>query len=122
MLNLPTIFPKPILNLMPYDLFSVLAACGVCCVALWLVGFPTLLIAVKRARREFRAKGYLKVPSGVDWFSFLLTRRYEAFDDSAARSCFKVCHFCMLGCVVVMSAVVVLIGCVFLLRLVSEGP
>jgi hypothetical protein len=107
---------------MDYDFYSILEGCGLCSAAFWIIGFPMLWIAVKKGRREFRVKGYLKTPSGLEWLSFLLRKRYEVFEDSTARFFFDVTRLCMIGGIIVLSAAVALVGCTFLLRGVSQVP
>jgi hypothetical protein len=107
---------------MGYNLYSVLGECGIGGLIFWLIGFPMLLVGVKKGRKEFRVKGYLRLPSGLDWFSFLLRKHYDGFADAGTRFFFGIAHFCMIGGIVVLSAAVALIGCVFLLRMVSMAP
>jgi hypothetical protein len=95
---------------MRYDLYSILEICGIGCFAFWLVGFLTLLVAVHKARYEFRVKGYLRPPSGMRWFRFLLWKQYDHFDNPGTRFFFGIAHFCMLGVIIVVMAVVVLLG------------
>jgi len=106
---------------MGYDLYSVLEACVLCGVALWLAGFIVLLIAVRKAGDEFRNKGYLKPLWGLDWFPFLLKKRFDAFANPSARSYFGFCHFCLIGGIVVFSAAVALIVCALVFGGFSEG-
>jgi hypothetical protein len=107
---------------MPYDLFSVLEICGIVGVAFWFVGSCTLLVATRKARNEFRIKGYLRAPSGTRWFRFLLYKQYDAFDNPSTRFFFGIAHFCLMGVIVVLTAVVVLLGCDQLLNGTSRLP
>ncbi len=107
---------------MDYDLPTILKFCGACLFALCVVGIPMLAVAAKKARREFRVKGYLKIPSGSDWLPFLLRKRYEAFGDPSARFYFTISHICMVGSLIVLGAVVALVSCTVMLRMVSDGP
>ena len=107
---------------MGYDLVSVLELCVVCGLAFWLVGFCMLLVAGRKGRREFRSKGYMRPPSGTAWFSFLLWRRYDAFENPGARFCFKVSHVCLMGMIILVTGVVLLLGCELLLDGISQLP
>jgi hypothetical protein len=40
----------------------------------------------------------------------LLWKHYDAFDDAGTRFVFGIAHFCMLGVIIVVMAVVVLLG------------
>jgi hypothetical protein len=104
------------------DLVSVLIICGLGFAAIWIFGFICLFIAVRKARRAFRSKGYLKVPSGTEWFHFLLKKHYEAFADPTARFFFGIAHFCMLASLIIFAAVVALVSCSYVLKMVSGEP
>jgi hypothetical protein len=105
-----------------HDLFSVLELCGVCALAFWFVGFCMLWVAGRKARREFRSKGYMRPPKGTAWVPFLLWRRYEAFANPGARYFFKISHVCLMGMIVAMGAVVILLGCELLLYGAMQLP
>jgi hypothetical protein len=96
---------------MKYDLFSIVTLCGMCAATFWLIGFCMLLVAIRKARREFRVKGYLRTPSGTRWFRFLLFRQYDYFEDPGTRFYFGISHFCLLGTIIVLTAIVLLLGC-----------
>jgi len=78
---------------MKYDLFTILEMCGIGGLVFWFVGFCMLMVAARKARHEFRIKGYLRPPSGRDWFRFLMFRQYDAFDDPGTRFFFGISHF-----------------------------
>jgi len=101
---------------MGYDTLSIIEICGLCLLALWLVGFGALYIASKKGRREFRVKGFLRPPSGSAWFRFLLWKQYQYFENPSTRFCFGISHICMIGGFVVVMAVVLLLGSEFLLN------
>ncbi len=96
---------------MEYDIYSVLELCGICGGTFWFVGSCMLLVAARKARREFRGKGYLRPPSGRGWLPFLLWRQYEAFENPGTRFFFGITHFCLMGMLIVLGAVVILLGC-----------
>jgi len=107
---------------MEYDISSVIELCGICGLAFWFVGSCALLVAVRKARNEFRGKGYLRTPSGTRWFRFLLGKKYDAFQNPAARFFFGISHFCLAGMIVVLGAVVILLSCELLLGGLPGGP
>lgn len=96
---------------MAYDIVSVLELCGIAAAAIWFIGFCMLLIAVRKARSEFRGKGYLKPPSGRELFRFLMFKQYEAFDSAGIRFFFGLAHFCLVLLIIVLAAIVILVGC-----------
>jgi hypothetical protein len=102
--------------MMEYDLISILELCGIIGLTFWFVGFAMLLVAVRKARREFRAKGYLRPPSGKAWLRFLLWKQYDHFENPSTRFFFGIAHFCMMGTIIVLTAVVVLLGSDLLLN------
>jgi hypothetical protein len=108
-------------KLMDVDIYTIIEACGFCCLALWLIGFPVLLVAVKKGRGEFRVKGYLKTPSGPKWLLFLLRKGYAGFKDRRTRSLFEFCRFCTILALFVMGAVFALVGCELLFYLVGAA-
>jgi hypothetical protein len=106
---------------MRYDIISVIELCGICVGAFWFVGFAALLVAARKARREFRSKGYLRRPSGTRWFRFLLWKKYDEFENPGARFFFEIANFCLMGIIIVLGTVVVLLGCELLLSNVGDG-
>jgi hypothetical protein len=96
--------------------------CGVIGAAFWFVGFCMLLVAVQKTRSKFREKGYLRTPSGTQWFHFLMFKHYDVFDDPSIRFFFGIAHLCLMGMIIDLVAVVVLFGCELLLKYMSEGP
>jgi hypothetical protein len=102
--------------------FLILELCGILGVAFGFVGVFTLVVAAKKARSEFRVKGYLRTPSGTRWFRFLLYKHYDAFNNPSTRFFFAVTHFCMMGLILVLAAVVLLLGSEFLLKGVNGLP
>jgi hypothetical protein len=102
--------------------FLILELCGIIGVAFWFIGFSTLVVAAKKARSEFRVKGYLRTPSGMRWFRFLLYKQYDAFDNPSTRFYFAITHFCMMGLIFVLVAVTLLLGSEFLLKGVNGLP
>jgi len=100
-------------------IFLILEICGIVGAAFWLVGFCMLLVAARKAQSEFRVKGYLRTPSGTRWFRFLLYRQYDAFDNPSTRFFFGIAHFCLMGVIVALTAIVVLLGSEVLLNGVS---
>jgi hypothetical protein len=107
---------------MNLGIFFILELCGIIGVALWFIGFCTLLVATRKARNEFRVKGYLRAPSGTRWFRFLLYKQYDAFDNPSTRFFFGITHFCLMGVLIVLMAVVVLLGSEVLLNGMSGFP
>lgn len=107
---------------MGYDTTSVVELCGICAAAFWFVGFCTLLVAVRKARFEFRVKGYLRPPSGSRWLPFLLWKQYDHFENPGTRFCFGIAHVCLVGMIVALLAAVVLLGSDLLLKNMSGSP
>jgi hypothetical protein len=101
---------------MKFDIESILELAGGIGVAFWFIGFCALLVAVRKARLEFRAKGYLRTPSGMRWFRFLLMKQYDHFDNPSTRFFFGITHFCLMGMIIIMMGVVVLLGSELLLK------
>ena len=99
----------------------IIEICLLLGLAFWFVGTCALVIGSRRARRQFRVKGYVKPPKGRAWLRFLLIRQYEAFDDDGIQFVFRVAHFCLLAMVIDAGAVLILLGCEFFLRLVATG-
>ena len=93
-----------------YDFLSILELCGYAALAFWIIGSIALLIGVQKTGTEFRAKGYLRRPSGTRWFNFLLWNQYEHFENPSVRFYFGVAHFCLVGLLIVVMAVVALFG------------
>jgi hypothetical protein len=104
------------------DISSILEGCGILTATFGLVGFCALLIAVRKARPEFRQKGFLRTPSGKRWFRFLLWKQYAAFDDPGTRFFFGVSHLCMLGIFFALGSILVLLGSTMLLDGVDNFP
>ncbi len=69
---------------------------GACALVLMLVGYGSLFLGLRQARREFRQKGFLRPPSGLGWFRFLLLRQYEYFENNTIRRCFGTSHVCLI--------------------------
>ncbi len=105
---------------MDSDLYSLIRFSGLFCVALWFLGFSSRVAAARKARAEFRSKGFLQMPSGSDWIHFLWRKHYDMFKDSTARSLFGFARFCMIAIVVVLVATSVFVGCELLLKSVSR--
>jgi len=101
---------------MNLDTNSILEMCGIVGVAFWFVGFVMLMVAVRKTRRDFRGKGYLRPPSGTRWFRFLLLKQYDHFENPSTRFFFGIAHFCLLGMFIVLMAVLVLLGSEVLLK------
>jgi hypothetical protein len=102
------------------NLYPFFELCGLCCVAFWCAGFSTRLVAARKVRHQFRAKGFMEQPSGLGWFHFLRRKHYKMFDDSIARFLFAISRFCMMGLIVVSSGAMLFIGCILLLEMVSQ--
>ena len=107
---------------MGYDIYSILELCAIGAVGFWLVGTAALLVAVRKARGEFREKGYLRTPSGKRWFRFLLFKEYDYFEDTGTRFYFGMAHICLMGMIIGGLAIAVLLGCAFLLGGVAAMP
>jgi hypothetical protein len=90
--------------------------------ALSFIGCSTLAVAAKKARTEYRVKGYLRAPRGVRWFRFLIYKQYDAFDNPSTRFFFSISYFCMMGLFIVLLAVMALLGSEALLRGVNGLP
>jgi hypothetical protein len=101
---------------MKFDIDSILEMAGAIGVAFWFIGFCTLLVAVRKARLEFRVKGYLRTPSGIRWLRFLLMKQYDHFGNPGTRFFFGIAHFCLMGMIVALMAVVLLLGSELLLK------
>jgi hypothetical protein len=101
---------------MGIDLLTILEIAGIFGLALWFTGFCALFVGVRKARREFRVKGFLRPPSGMDWFRFLLMRQYEYFETPSIRFYFGAGHVCMIGFFIVAAAVLVFVGSELLLN------
>jgi len=101
---------------MGYDFLTILETCGIAGFAFLFLGLVSLLLGVRKARPEFRTKGYLRAPSGRAWLPFLLWKQYELFEDSRIRFYFGTAHFCLLAMVVLLTAILVLLGSEVLLK------
>jgi hypothetical protein len=106
---------------MAYDIISIIELCGICGLAFWLIGSCMLFVAVRKARDEFRSKGYLRPPSGRRWLPFLLWKQYDHFENPDTRFYFGITHFCLVALIIVLGAVVILLGCQLLLGGLSGG-
>jgi hypothetical protein len=80
-----------------YGIYSILVVCGLFFLVIWLFGFLMLVIAVRLSGRNFRAKGFLRKPSGSDWIPFLLKRHYEGFEGNGARWTYRPRRRCCFG-------------------------
>jgi hypothetical protein len=92
-----------------YGIYSILVVCGLFFLVIWLFGFLMLVIAVRLSGRNFRAKGFLRKPSGSDWIPFLLKRHYEGFEGNGPHY-FNICRFCLLAGLIVLAAAAALVG------------
>jgi hypothetical protein len=104
-----------------YDFISILEVGGVLWIAFWLVGIFALWMGCHAARKDFRGKGYVRRPSGKDWFPFLLEKRYEIFENSSIRFFFKISHVCLIAMIVILAALILLVGIDTLFRSLG-GP
>ena len=100
----------------------ILVVCGGLCGLFWIAGFVMLFIGVRITRRDFRSKGYLRVPSGTRWFRFLLLRQYEAFDNPKTRFFFGGAHVCLMAMIVSLTAMLVLVASETLLQGINGVP
>ena len=100
----------------------ILETCGIVAVTLSLIGCSTLVVASKKARKEYRVKGYLRAPAGLRWFRFLIYKQYDSFDNPTTRFFFSVTYFCMMGLIIVFFAVMALLGSEFFLKGVNGLP
>lgn len=103
------------------DFISILEIGGIFLIALWVVGIFSLYMGSYAARRDFREKGYVRPPSGKQWFPFLFEKRYEAFNNGSIRFFFGISHFCLIALIVVAAALLLLIGANALFNSMS-GP
>jgi len=104
-----------------YDYLSVLEVGGVLWIAFWLVGVFALWMGCHAARRDFRGKGYVRPPSGREWFPFLLEKRYEAFENSSIQFFFNISRVCLMAMMVILAALILLVGVETLFRNMA-GP
>ena len=107
---------------MKLDPLTIIEMAGIIGLAFSFVGIVVLLVGVRKARREFRVKGFLRTPAGVRWFRFLLWKQYDHFEDSGTRFFFGIAHFCLMGVIVVITAILVLLGSELLLGGVAGLP
>jgi hypothetical protein len=105
---------------MDLDIYTVCGIAGACLLTFSLIGGFALWVASYQGRRQFRAKGYLRVPSGSDWFRFLFRRHYDSFELSS-RYLFELARFCLLVVIFVGGAMIILVGSALLLALVASG-
>ena len=101
---------------MGYDLPTILKLCGLAGCSFLFIGLAVLAVASRRARREYRTKGFLRPPSGTAWVRFLLWRQYEYFENPSTRFLFGATHFCMMGAIVVLTGAAALVGTEILLN------
>jgi hypothetical protein len=107
---------------MPDDLYPILETAGAVCLGFCVVGYVMRWLAVRKVRKQFRSKGFLRVPSGFEWFRFFHARHYEMFEDSVARFLFAFSHFCMWGMIVIFSGGTVLLGYMILASALAPTP
>ena len=107
---------------MTLDLYTILELCATCGLAFSFVGVFSLMLATRKARREYRGKGYLKPPSGKAWFRFLMFNHYDAFGNPGTRLLFSIAHFCLNAVLIVLLAMAILTSCALLLKYVGNGP
>jgi hypothetical protein len=101
---------------MEFDLITISVCGAIAWVGFWLVGIFSLWMGDRCARSEYRVKGYLRSPSGKQWFPFLLEKRYEAFENPSIPFFFKISHFCLNAMMLILAAVLVLVGTTVLLK------
>jgi hypothetical protein len=104
-----------------YDFVTILEVGGVLWVAFWLVGVFALWLGSHAARKDFRGKGYVRPPSGREWFPFLLEKRYEIFEASSIRFFFKISHVCLMAMIFILAGLILLVGIDTLFKSLS-GP
>jgi hypothetical protein len=107
---------------MGFSLLTILGVGVACAFGLWFVGYMALLIGARKAHSRFREKGFLKPPSGKDWFRFLLFKEYDYFNDERISFYFGISHFCLMALIIVALAIVVFVGCELLLGGVNGVP
>jgi len=59
---------------------------------------------------QYREKGFLRPPSGWEWFPFLFLKHYAFLENSRVRLFFAIAHFCLLGTIFSFLAAFILIG------------
>lgn len=91
------------------ELYFLLAASFLLGFVLWMVELPLQYAAKRKARPEFRRKGFVKPPSGFGWFPFLLQKHYVLFKDANVRNSFAVCRICMIGIILCFSIPLLLV-------------
>jgi hypothetical protein len=101
---------------MDYDAVSVIELCGIAGLVFGFLCICMLWIGVRVGRSEFRSKGFLRTPSGVHWFRFLIWKQYEAFDKPMTRLFFGYAYFCLMVIIVIATAIVVLLASDLLLN------
>jgi hypothetical protein len=52
----------------------------------------------------------------VRWLRFLLFKEYDYIENTGSRVYFLISHFCFVAMIIVLTAVVLLLGCEVLLR------
>ncbi len=103
---------------MDNEFYFLIGSCGGFCAAFCLVWFPLQRAATELAYDEFRDKGFLEIPSGLEWFPFLLREQYDLFENRRARTFFCISRICALGAILSLSTGVLLIGSDLLLKVV----
>jgi hypothetical protein len=85
------------------------------------VGVPFHLAAKNRCLEEFRDKGFLRPPEGLEWFTFLFRKHYIFFNDPRVRLFFTISHFCLWGVLLSLLTVLLLFGSELLLGQLSNA-
>jgi hypothetical protein len=98
---------------MRFNPLTVLELGGLCSLLVVVVGFGSLFLGTYKARRAFRQKGFLRPPSGSEWFRFLLLRQYEWFESTTIRLCFGTSHVCLIIGFFVIAALALFFGSEF---------
>ena len=101
---------------MDYDPVTVIELIGIAGLVFGFLCLLMLWIGVRVAQSEFRSKGFLRTPSGIHWFRFLIWQQYEAFDKPMTRLFFGYAYFCLMVLIVIATALVVLLGSGLLLN------
>jgi hypothetical protein len=107
---------------MPFDLFTILEYAALASAILWTVGLWGLAAGSRQAKRAFRGKGYLRPPTGKAWLRFLYYKHYDSFEDAGIRFAYRTAHVCLFLFVVLVIALSIFLGSVYLLRYVSPVP
>lgn len=107
---------------MRFDTLFIVQWSGFLVIGMALLGLWALLVATRKARREFRSKGYLRIPAGQEWFRFLMFRHYDSFQGAGIRFFYGMAHTCLFALIIVVAAVGIFLGSEFLLGTVGAGP